>query len=172
MNQVTEIIKIRRSVRSFQKDKAINPADLDIILRMAMQAPSAKNEQIWEFLVIDDRKVLDSLALNHPYRKILEETPLAILVAANLDRVKSTLYLQDLGALTQNILLTSTSLGLGSCWLGIGQNDERASYIINFFNLPKNIIPYSLIAIGYPTYQDALRFIDRFEPKYIRYNRW
>lgn len=172
MNPVFENMKNRRSVRSFQKDKLVSSSDIETILKMAMQAPSAKNEQMWEFLVINERSILDELANKHPYGKMLKEAPLAILVLGNLERAKSSLYLQDLGAATQNILLTSTALGLGSCWIGIGQNDDRAALIIEFFNLPKHIIPYSLIAIGYPTTDDALKFIDRYQLKFVHYNRW
>ena len=165
------VLKTRRSVREFLS-KEIDAEQIEFILRGGMQAPSAKNQQIWEFIVINDRLCLNEIAKRHPYGQMLTQAPLSILVVGNLDKVTSQLYAQDLAAATQNILLSATALGLGSCWMGLYSNKERMGLVREVFNLPPQIIPFSLIAIGYPKNPDDLRFIDRFNPDLVHLNRW
>ena len=58
---VLENIASRRSVRSYE-DRAVPAGMVELLLRAAMAAPSAKNRQPWEFVVVDDRATLDALA--------------------------------------------------------------------------------------------------------------
>lgn len=162
----------RRSVRQFIKDKLVTNEEIEYILRCAMQAPSAKNEQPWEFIVINDRRILDQIAVTHPYGKMLATAPLAIVVLGNTQKVKSELYPQDLAAATQNILLASTALNLGSCWLGIHTRDDRVKTIVDAFKLPEHIIPFSMIAIGHPENPNALKEVDRYQSDVVHFNRW
>ena len=76
---------VRRSVRQFKKDNPVSQAEIEYILKCAMQAPSAKNEQAWEFMVINKRALLDMLAASHPYGRVLAP-PLAIVVVGNTQK--------------------------------------------------------------------------------------
>lgn len=163
---------VRRSVRQFKKDNPVSQAEIEYILKCAMQAPSAKNEQAWEFMVINKRALLDMLAASHPYGRVLATAPLAIVVVGNTQKVKSALYPQDLAAATQNILLAATALNLGSCWLGIHTHDDRAKSLIDTLALPEHFVPFSVIAIGQPEDPNALKPIDRYQPEVVHYNRW
>ena len=62
----------RRSVRQFEKDREIPQSDIDDILKIAMYAPSARNTQPWEFVVVKDKKMRDKIAEVHPYAKFFE----------------------------------------------------------------------------------------------------
>lgn len=70
----------RRSVRQFEKDREIPQSDIDDILKIAMYAPSARNTQPWEFVVVKDKKMRDKIAEVHPYAKFLKDASLAIVV--------------------------------------------------------------------------------------------
>jgi nitroreductase len=168
--EVFDAIKTRRSIRKFTK-KEVSKEDIDKLLEAAMQAPSAGNNQPWEFIVIDDRKTLDAIPDFHPYSDMLKESPIAILVCGKIDATKYCGYwVQDCSAATQNILLAAHGMDLGAVWLGIYPVQERIDGIKHLVGLPGDIYPLSLIAIGYPNEKKEPE--NRFNKKKIRYNKW
>ncbi|GAB4302495.1 MAG: nitroreductase family protein [Marinilabiliales bacterium] len=160
----------RRSIRKY-KSTPVEEEKINMLLKAGMYAPSARNQQPWHFIVIDDRKILNDLATIHPYAKMLLEAPLAILVCSD-DTLEETKGYQavDCSAATQNILLAAHDLGLGSVWLGVYPREQRMNDIKNLFALPKHIHPISLIAIGYP--DETKEVPDRFHPERIHINKW
>jgi nitroreductase len=167
-----EIINLRRSVRKFIPGKTLTKNEIEMLLRAAMQAPSAHNGQPWVFVVIDDRTIMTKYADAMMYSKMLHEASCAIVIAADKNRVKSPLYTQDLSAAMQNLLLEAVHLGLGGCWLGVFPRVERMMKIKELLNLPENIEPFGIAAIGYPAEENANHFIDRFQEDRIHYNEW
>jgi len=114
-----ETIFTRRSVRDFKPDP-VGEEDLLDLLKAGMQAPSAKNEQPWHFVVIDDPELLHTIPGFHPHAEMLNDAPLAILVCSDrkLEKKRAS-WLQDCSAATENILLAAHAKGLGGVWLGI-----------------------------------------------------
>ncbi|MHA1435516.1 MAG: nitroreductase family protein [Candidatus Heimdallarchaeota archaeon] len=168
--EILEAIKTRRSIRKFT-DKPISKEDIDVLLRAAMQAPSAGNNQPWEFIVIDDRKILDSIPDFHPYSDMLKQSPVGILVCGKIDATKYCgFWVQDCSAATQNILLAAHGLGLGSVWLGFYPLQERIDGIRVIFDLPADVYPLSLVALGHP--DEKIDFEDRYKKEKVRYNKW
>ena len=93
-----KIINKRRSIRRYQ-DKAIEKNIIDDIIRAAMNAPSAGNEQPWEFVVVDDRSILDQIPLVHPHAAMAKEAPAAIVVCADENRFShGEFWIQDCSA--------------------------------------------------------------------------
>ena len=106
-----EAIYTRRSVRSFTQE-AISDDDLQDLLKAGMQAPSARNEQPWHFIVIDDPEKLHAIPEFHAHAKMLFEAPLAILVCSDRKlESKRAAWLQDCSAATENILLAAHAKG-------------------------------------------------------------
>lgn len=164
-----DTIFTRRSVRKFS-NKEVEPEKVEQMLKAAMQAPSAGNQQPWEFLVVTGRENLDALQPFGQYTQPLATATLAIIVICAEDRLKIPhMYQQDLGAATQNIMLEACELGLGSVWLGTAPVDERIKFIQKLYNLDSTKVPYSVIAIGYPEVANANKFIDRFDESRINY---
>ncbi|MFW9924250.1 MAG: nitroreductase family protein [Candidatus Thorarchaeota archaeon] len=160
----------RRSIRKYTKD-LVSEEDIKELLRAAMQAPSAGNQQPWYFIVINDRKILDTIPKFHPYAKMLLEAPVAILVCGEVTTEKYCGYwVQDCSAATQNLLLAAHSKGLGAVWLGIYPLQERIDGFKKLMNLPTNIYPLALIALGYPA--EVKESVDRFNIDKIKYNTW
>lgn len=159
----------RRSVRAFLP-KEVETKKIDKILRAAMQAPSAANQQPWEFIVVRGQENLNILSRYNPYASCLKNADVGIIVLGNKNRMRiPEMWQQDLGAVTQNILIESTELGLGSVWLGTAPDPERMEYIQNLYRLDNDLLPYSVIAIGYPKDNNANKFLDRFDETRIRY---
>lgn len=156
-------INLRRSVRAYQ-DRPVEPEKIEQLLRAAMQAPSAANQQASEFLVIEKRSSLEQLALMSPYSQLLAKAPLAIVLLGNADRMRfAGNWEQDMGAAAENILLEAVELGLGAVWLGVQPEQARIDAIRSQFSLPENLRPFGVIAVGYPTDQNANRFVDRWD---------
>lgn len=166
-----EVINKRRSVRSYLSTP-IESEKLEKILRAAMQAPSAKNQQPCRFLVIQKEETLRALVNVSPNAKMLLEAPCAIVVLIDKTVLTAPLMApQDGSAATMNILLEATDLGLGTCWCGIYPNPERMKNLTELLAIPNDYQVFSLIALGYPKENDALKYIDRFDQNKIFYEK-
>jgi nitroreductase len=165
-----EAIRTRRSVRNFAT-KAIPKETIEELLRAAMSAPSAGNEQPWQFLVIDDRKKLDSITSVNPNAKMCKEAQVAIMICGDTTKEKYPgFWVQDCAAAAQNILLAAHDQGLGSVWTGIYPIEERVQGFKELLALPDNIIPFCLIPLGYPLKKPPQ--VARFQRERIHYNSW
>lgn len=165
-----EAIFTRRSVRNFTKDQ-ISDEDLHDLLRAGMQAPSAKNEQPWHFIVINDTLLLESITKFHPHAEMLFEAPLAILVCSDrkLEKKRAS-WLQDCSAATENILLAAHAKGLGGVWLGVFPDSDRVAGMQSLLSMPPDIRPVALVALGYPVVAPEPE--DRFSMLRVHHNHW
>ncbi len=159
----------RRSVRQFE-EKLVEQEKIEKILRAAMQAPSAANQQPWDFIVVEGKENLAKLAAYNPYAGCLRQAACGIIVLGNKDRmVLPEHWEQDLGAVTQNILLEATELGIGSVWFGTAPDKTRMRFVNDLYNLADNFLPYSVIGLGYPQNPNELHFVDRYDETRIHY---
>lgn len=169
---VFTVIKTRRSVRQYT-DEPVSEADIKTMLECAMLAPSAANEQPWEFVVIRDRDELARIGRINQYASFAKKAPLAILVCLNESRetIKGMAIL-DVGMASQNLLLAARGLGLGAVFTGIYPIRERMADFAKLCNLPANVLPIGLIVIGHPLEKDANRPADRYQPAAVHQNKW
>ena len=131
--------------------KPIPKETIEELLRAAMSAPSAGNEQPWQFLVIDDRKKLDSITGVNPNAKMCKEAQAAILVCGDTTKEKYPgFWVQDCAAATQNILLAAHTLGLGAVWVGLYPIEDRVVAMRTLLGLPDRVVPLALVPLGYP----------------------
>ena len=166
-----DIIFDRRSVRKYTEQK-IEAEKVDRMLRAAMQAPSATNQQPWEFLVIDDKKTIVKLSEFSPYAKMLPGAPLAMVILEKQGMRAPLFTEQDLGAAVQNLMLQAVEDGLGSVWMGVGRETERETFLTEMFNLPETVKPFAVLAIGYPSDENANKFVDRYDETRVHYNKY
>ena len=165
-----ETILTRRSIRHFT-DAKVSAEHIETLLRAAMAAPSAGNQQAWEFVVIDDRPLLEAIPTVHPYAQMCAEAPLCLVVCADITREKyAGFWVQDCSASTQNVLLAAHALGLGAVWLGIAAGGDRAQQVAELLRLPQEVQPLALIAIGHPA--ESKPVDDRYDPLKTHHNGW
>lgn len=165
-----QAILTRRSVRQYT-DEPVSAQMVKTLLKAAMSAPSANNQQPWAFVVIDDRQILDQIPNIHPYSKMLRQAPLAILVCGDLGREKHPGYWeQDCSAATQNLLLAARALGLGAVWLGVHPREERVAGLRKLLGIPERIVPLALISIGHTAAEQ--RPAERYDEGRIHQNGW
>lgn len=157
----------RVSVRAYQ-DRAVEDEKITLLLRAAMQAPSAQNGQPWEIIVVTDKALLKELSLASPHSKMLATAPLCFVMLANTNSKRPQFWQQDLGAATQNVLLEACELELGGVWVGIATVEERMEKVRSIFNLPAEIVPFALVPIGYPATPPKTSV--RFDQAKVHYN--
>ncbi|MDE6270748.1 MAG: nitroreductase family protein [Muribaculaceae bacterium] len=152
--QALNNILTRTSDRNFDKNKAVEKPALLTILNAAMAAPSGVNKQPWHFVVVTSRALLDELAHALPYCKSAASAPAAIVVCGDETRFlagdDATLWVQDVSAASENILLAAHALGLGAVWTAVYPHPDREAAVREILNLPANLVPFNIIPIGHP----------------------
>lgn len=142
-----ECILSRKSVRKYT-DQPVTDEQIDTLLKAAMAAPTGKNVRPWEFVVVRDREVLDSMAQALPYAKMLAQANVAIVVCGDVE--KSAYWYVDCSAATQNLLLVAENMGLGAVWTATYPYEDRMDVCKRYLNLPDNIHSLCVVPIGYP----------------------
>lgn len=165
-----EAILTRRSIRRYTAQPVGDEA-VDDLLRAAMAAPSARNQQPWHFVVVRDRGTLARIAERIETASMAREAPLAIAVCADLDLEKSPGYwVQDCSAATENMLIAANAARLGTVWCGIHPREQRVEALREILGLPEPVMPLALVVIGYPA--ESPPTVDRFRRDRIHRERW
>jgi nitroreductase len=162
----------RKSVRNFTGEP-VSKEQLDMILKAAMAAPSAVNMQPWAFVVITDKKTMDSLADILPFAKMLYKAGAAICVCMIPEKAyekRVEFAIMDCSAASQNILLSAEALGLGAVWTAAEPWEELADNVRKILGIPGNILPLNIIPIGHPTGEDLKK--NKFKAENIHWGNW
>lgn len=148
--ETIDAIMTRRSIREYQ-DKPVPESIVKKLLAAAMNAPSAANQQPWQFVVVTDKSLLKQIPSFSPYAAPAPKAAAGILVCGDLSKAKlPTLWTQDCSAATQNILLAAHSLGLGAVWTGVYGLEGRVEGFQKLIKTPENVVPFSFVLVGYP----------------------
>jgi len=168
--ELLDAIHTRRSIRKYL-DTPVPAGMIEAVIRAAMAAPSAGNQQPWLFIVITDRTRLDAIPAFHPYSRMVLTAPAAILVCGDpIGKKWPTFWDQDVSAATQNLLLAARDLGLGTVWVGVYPEQNRMNGFRNLFAIPEHIIPFALVPIGWP--DGRFEAVDRFRPELVHAETW
>ena len=155
----------RASVRQF-KDTPVEDEKAEKLMRAAMAAPSAGNQQPWQFILVTDEQLRKNLSGISKYAGPAAEAPLDIVLLADMGGLRfPQLWQQDMSAAAENILLEAVEQGLGGVWMGVAPDKDRMDAISQLFSLPENIYPFAIIAVGYPRTPVEKR--DRFDPSRV-----
>ena len=150
----------RVSIRRYQ-DRPVEKEKIEAVLKAAMQAPSAGNQQPWEFYVVTDREKLEALAGVHPYSGMVKDAPAAI-VSAYRAQCRIPEYAQiDMSIAMENLWLETDLLGLGGVWLGIAPLEERMKAVEEIVGIPEDQRAFAVFPIGYPAEERKQQ--DRFD---------
>ena len=166
MLQMNEIFK-RTSIRKFE-DRPVESQKIKQILKAAMAAPSAGNQQPWEFFVVTDKEKIQKLSACSPYAGCSAKAPVVIVPCYRTSGLRFPEYdTIDLAIATENILLEITSLGLGGVWLAVVPIKDRIEKVDAVLGIGKDIHAFALVALGYPAEDKAQQ--DRFDESRIHY---
>lgn len=180
---VMQNILNRKSVRSYNGDSI--PADvMENLLRAAMAAPSGRDLRPWQMVVMTDKSQYETVFEgNFNMQKFMESGAVIILCAdttftaptrENPDGPAVTqvnqMWRDDLGAVTENLLLAAEAYGLGACWTACYPYPDRMDPIKKALQLPSTVVPYAVVPIGY--HDGTTQPKDKWDPARVHYNRW
>ena len=167
-----EAIFTRRSIRKYT-DQPVADELIEQIIRAGMAAPSARNEQAWQFVVVRRPETLQALSQVSPYAGIVRSAQATIIVCGDrqLETVPNLNYWAlDCSNATQNILLAAHALGLGCVWVALYPREERIAAFRQVLPLPDHIVPLCMVPLGYPA--ETKEKVDRFDKTRIHNEQW
>ena len=139
----------RISVRKY-KDTPVEQEKVEQMLKAAMAAPSACNQQPWEFYVVTDKNVIGQLSESSPYAKCAKGAPLVFVPCFRSEGIAPEYFNIDMSAAVENLLLEADDLGLGAVWMGISPDETRMNAVRNVLNIPEHLHAFALVPCGYP----------------------
>jgi nitroreductase len=168
--EAMEAILTRRSIRKYTA-QSVSEGLVTEILEAAMAAPSAGNEQPWQFIVLRDRQTMDEVPRLHSHSQMIREASVAILVCGDQTLEKySGFWVQDCSAATENLLLAAHAKGLGAVWLGVYPREDRVTGLRELLGLPEHVVPFALIPLGYPA--ESKLPAQRYDASRVHLEHW
>ena len=159
-------IYTRVSIRKYQ-DRPVEKEKTMAILRAAMQAPSAANQQPWEFYVVTNKEKLKALSEVSPYAGMTKDAPVAIVAVYRTDCLLPMYAQIDLSIAMENLWLETVQQGLGGVWLGIAPMEDRMKLVEKILGIPDTLRAFAIFPYGYPAEEREQQ--DRFDESRIHY---
>jgi len=178
-----DVIFTRYSVRHFTGE-GIPKKDLETIVKAGMAAPSAVNLQPWSFIIVTERKALDTLNRKLPYARMLAKATAAIVVCGKPDTISplslvtkaianvsaQDYWIQDCCAASENILLAAHAMGYGGVWTAVFPGKERIKAVRDVLHIPEHIVPLNVIPLGVPVGDEKPK--DKFKKENLHWEQW
>jgi len=164
--QTKEAIHSRRSIRQFD-GRPVPPGYLEELIDAARMAPTARNVQPWEFVVVTRKAALEAMAELIENARFLSSCGAAIVVLCQ----DSKYYLEDGCAATVNILLAAQDLGVSSCWVA-GDKKSYCDEIRRMFEVPKGFFLVSIVGLGYSAQADFAVPAKRALKEVLHWEQW
>lgn len=165
-----KVIDTRRSIREYS-DKLVEDKEILKILKAAMQAPSARNQQPWEYLIIRDQEKKEKIANSVPAMRMASGANFLIIFLTRKDKLTSPLYyLEDMGSTVTYAMLEARAQGIGSVWCGVAPNPERMEIVRDVFDIKdEKYEPFALVCFGYPKDENAFVKAKRYDKKKVHF---
>ncbi len=145
MEALLEFLRSRRSIRRFQ-DREVPQDLLFKVLDTARWAPSSRNRQPWEFVVIRRKETLRRMSELSPGAHPLRGASAAVVVVVDPDKAPVT-HLIDGALVSLYIQLAAHAVGLGTVWI---EALKIADGLREILGIPEKLLPVSVIAVGFP----------------------
>ena len=167
-----DALKLRRSVRKFDKTKKIGYETLVELCRIGEYAPAARNQKGREYVIVDDEKILEKLSTVSKGALVISN---GVAVIALVSRPKETLVTpdmidQDLACSVENILIGATHMGIGRCYIGIHPHPDRVNACDEILNVKDGKHTFALIALGYPSEENPFYEKDKLTDDMLYHN--
>ena len=156
----------RTSVRRYT-DEAVSEEQIELMLRAAMAAPSAHNQQPWEYYVVTDKAKIEELSHSTEFTGFCAGAPLVFVACSRKDSPVPEYVNIDMSASVENLLLEADELGLGACWMGIAPLEDRMDCVDKAIDIKDGLTAFALIAAGHPLKEKQQQ--DRFDPARVHY---
>ena len=158
----------RVSIRKYT-DQKVEEEKIMQMMKAAMAAPSACNQQPWEFYVVTDSEKIKELSQASPYTGCAKGAPLVFVPCYRETGVAPGYYHIDMSVAVENLLLEADHLGLGAVWMGIAPVEERMEKVREILEIPEELFAFAIVPCGYPAEEHPQQ--DRFDAKRIHWVR-
>lgn len=148
-----DLVQSRRSIRKFT-DAPISADDVQTILRAGLMSPTSKSARAWQFIVVDDKDMLEKLSLSKAAgAEFLKNASLAVVVLVDTDA--TDVWVEDASIAAVTMQYQAADLGLGSCWAQIRlrymSDRTPAENVLQFLlGYPENLKPLCILGFGHP----------------------
>lgn len=152
MTNFHELLVNRRSIRRYTSEP-IAPEDVQLILEAALLAPTSKNSRSWQFIVVEDRDMLQQLSqCKDSGAGPIANAALAVVVMA--DPTVSDPWIEDASIAAAFMQLQASDLGLGSCWIHIRdryRSDGMSAneYVQELLGIPETLPVLCIVSFGH-----------------------
>ena len=164
MNSIFHRVSIRKYL-----PQPIEQEKIEKMLRAAMAAPSACNQQPWEYYVVTNPEIIAQLSMATPYSRPCTNAPVVFVPCyRHVGRAPSYFHI-DMSASVQNLLLEADELGLGAVWMGVAPQEDKMEIVRNILNVPEELSVFALVSCGYPA--EGRPQQDRYEEERVHYVR-
>jgi nitroreductase len=144
MKTAIEAMHSRRSIRAYTP-QSVDRAVIEEIVDCARLAPTAMNDQPWEFVVITEKSSLARIPQLLGHAEFIANAAFCVLVLSRA----SSCTVEDCCAATENLLLAAEAHGLGACWVA-GSPQPYAPAVVKAFGAPDSLILISIVSVGHP----------------------
>ena len=150
---VCTAVRTKRMVRRFEA-RRLSPEHLTRILDAGRHAASSKNQQRWDFVVVEDRDRLRELSAAGPYAGHVAGAAAAVaLVTPDPNAPGSSLSVAwDVGMAAENMMLAAWELGIGSCPATVYEQSVAREVL----GLPEDRFCGWILSFGHPAEADDL----------------
>jgi nitroreductase len=164
---VLDLIKKRRSIRRYT-DEPVSDEDVRTLLEAAMAAPSGDNSQPWEFVVVRQDALRQQLAQTHPWSRMCAGAPVVFVICVHERR--SSHWVEDASAATQNLLLAAADRDLGAVWVGVYPDSRSERHVRQALNIPSGLRVLCLVPVGHPAESKPPR--TQFDDRKVHYDAY
>ena len=150
-----ECIKTRRSIRKFKPEPVPRKLVMEVI-DCGRRAPSSRNSQPWQFIVITSDKQKEELAAIRRKTSVpcdwMADAPALVAVCVDLEQCSPTRWIETGSVAAENILLAAHAKGLGACWIAMRYDfkPQLNARIQSILGVGANVMPVAVLALGYP----------------------
>ena len=165
----------RHSIRRYTSEP-LNPENVKTILQAALLAPSSKSKRPWQFIVVEDKEMLEKLSkakkiASHP----IAGATMAVVVIS--DPEQSDVFIEDTSIAAVFMQLQATALGLGSCWIQIrnrfSENGEPAEVLVqSLLGIPQYLPVECIITFGHSDETRKSVDVDKLLWEKVHIGKW
>jgi len=137
-------IRERRSIRAYSGEP-VGKNLIEEIVDCARLAPTAMNDQPWEFVVVTERGDLERIPPMLGHAEFIASAAFAVLVLTR----ETNYAVEDCCAATENLLIAAAAHGIGSCWVA-GTKQGYGPAVAKAFGAPEDRQLIAIVSFGYP----------------------